>query len=69
MICIIVIKSKRMRWAIHAAHMCATRKIKKLNEKRKLRDFLGYPCIGRWVVSKWMLKVLKCGDVEWIRLA
>ena len=65
-----VIKSRRMRWAGHVAHMGEERGVYRvLVGKPEGRRLLGRPR-HRWVANIRMdLEELGCGHVDWIGLA
>jgi hypothetical protein len=64
------IKSRRMRWAGHAARMGEGRNLYRvLVRKPEGKNHLGEQGIDGRMGSKWTLGRLAGGDVEWIHLA
>jgi hypothetical protein len=65
-----VIKSRRMRWAGHIERTGRRETYtgfwwRNLRE----RDHLGDPGVDGWIVLRWYLQEVVCGDVDWIELA
>ena len=65
-----VIKSRRMRWA---GHIVRTGRRETYTgfwwRNLRERDHLGDPGVDGWIVLRWYLQEVGCGDVDWIELA
>jgi len=63
-----LIKSRRMRWTGHVAHMGERRGVYRvLVGKPEGKRPFGRP-MRRWENNKMYLQVLGCGDMDWIEL-
>ena len=65
-----VIKSRRMRWAGHVAHMGEERGcIGSWWGNLRERDHWGDIGVDGWIILGWGLQEVGCGYVDWIGLA
>jgi hypothetical protein len=65
-----MIKSRRMRWAGHIAHVGEKKNAYRiLMGRQKEKDHWEDQGIGGWTILKWNLREIGWNDMDWIDLA